>query len=103
MTEFLPPMFGTAPPLTCTRIGCDADATWHVLWTADLENGLCCDEHYAETRRRWVYYAAHPYEPICSGENVLLAWREDGTSCCTRPDDPHLRFVEERIDTEVTP
>lgn len=69
MSDYLPPLFGSAPSLTCSRwIGdrnCGAPATWHVIWTAQLDNGLCCDEHMAEARRVWAFFAAHPHAIEC--------------------------------------
>jgi hypothetical protein len=87
-------MFGVAPPLTCTRIGCDADATWHVIWTADGENGMCCDKHETEARRRWVFYAIHPYRLECSADDARVYWLIDGSSICLHPDDPARRAAE---------
>lgn len=76
MTDFSPPLGGAAPPLQCNRAlegpldnptrYCGKPGTWHIIWTADCENGIACDEHYAEAKSRWVFYAAHPYEPVCS-------------------------------------
>lgn len=63
-----PPLFGIAPGLQCNRLmggsddvadACGKPATWHIFWTPDLENGICCDHHAAEARSRWVFYAIH--------------------------------------------
>jgi hypothetical protein len=65
--DYLPPMFGAAPWGTCSRVGCEVPATHHVIWTADVENGLCCDKHMEEARRLWVFYAEHEYHvAFCS-------------------------------------
>jgi hypothetical protein len=65
--DHLPQMFGTAPPMTCSRVGCGRSATFHVIWTAEMDNGLCCDDHMEEARRRWRCYAHHDYDPgFCS-------------------------------------
>lgn len=62
----MPPLFGTAPPLSCSRLGCGADATWHVIWSPDMENGLTCEEHAEEVRRLWAFWSLHRYELTCS-------------------------------------
>lgn len=67
LNDFLPPMFGIAPSITCGRVGCRQPATRHIIWTAEIENGLVCDEHMAEARRLWVFYAEHEYDAgFCS-------------------------------------
>lgn len=75
LSDFGPPIGGVAPPLQCNRlfnndfrhpVYCGKPATWHIMWTADLENGIACDEHAQEARERWVFYAIHEYEPACS-------------------------------------
>lgn len=71
----LPPLFGVAPPLACSYwLGdrnCGKPGTWHIMWTEDLENGIACDEHFAEVRERWCYYAIHEYRPDCSMPGAL--------------------------------
>lgn len=74
MTSPLPPMGGHAPPERCGRLlewpdessQCPNPATTHVIWTEDMENGLECDEHAAEARSKWVFWAMHPYRLDCS-------------------------------------
>lgn len=78
MDEILPPMIGeaNAPGGECSRwLGethCGKPAAFHVFWTPDGENGLCCTEHIAEARKRWVFYAAHPWRPPCSAPDALF-------------------------------
>lgn len=83
----LPPMFGVAPPLSCTRVGCGADATHHIIWTPDMENGLVCDEHLVEARERWTWWAVHAYQPVCSMEGARFLEAENR---CVSPNDPVL-------------
>lgn len=82
------PLGGVAPPLQCNRVVggtlggddeeyCGKDATWHVIWTSDLENGLACDEHMDEIRRRWMFFAVHPYEPTCSMPDAVYVYDEN--------------------------
>jgi hypothetical protein len=71
-------MFGVCSPNTCSRVGCDKPPKWHIIWTADVENGLTCDEHLAEARRLWVFYAVHSYEPgYCSHPKALYYPKEN--------------------------
>ena len=96
MSELLPPMFDIAPPLVCSRWmvngNCGKPATWHVIWTADMENGLCCDEHMAEVRREWAFYAAHPYEMVCSIRGCRFI--EEENRCVVDDDDLGLEATE---------
>ena len=71
--EVLPPIGGWAPAFVCARVVqdepyrlCGKLATWHVMWTANGENGLVCGEHEHEARWRWAFFAIHPYEVTCS-------------------------------------
>lgn len=51
--------------------GCGKPATWHVLWTADGDNGLTCDEHYAEVGIRWASLDSHPFGGVCCMPNTV--------------------------------
>jgi hypothetical protein len=84
----LPPLGGVAPPLQCLRllagtpgggdeIHCGREGKWHIIWTSDCENGICCDEHYAETRDRWAYFAAHEYRMECSMPGAVYIFAEN--------------------------
>lgn len=84
----LPPMGGVAPPLQCNRdlngnpgSGderlCGREGKWHIIWTSDLENGICCDEHYDEARKRWGFYAVHPYKPDCSMPGAVYVFADN--------------------------
>lgn len=77
VTKPLPPMRGIAPPLSCTRIGCGHDATHHIIWTADIDNGLVCDDHLVEAKERWSFVAVHPYQLDCSSDHALFVWAEN--------------------------
>jgi hypothetical protein len=84
----LPPLGGVAPPLQCNRwmggtfgggdeICCGREGKWHIMWTSDLENGICCDDHYQEARARWAFYAAHEYRPDCSMPGAVYIFAEN--------------------------
>lgn len=73
----LPPTFGHAPPITCSRIGCTFPATWHVMWEDSGRNGLCCDEHMSEARHRWTFVGFHPYRMDCSMPGAVWVWDEN--------------------------
>lgn len=86
MPELQPPLGGVAPPLQCNRIlnddlehpdHCGKPGKWHIIWTADTENGIACDEHADEARRRWVYFGMHPYDPVCSMPGAMYLVAED--------------------------
>lgn len=62
---------------------CPADATWHIAWDTDLENGLACDEHMAVARTRYVFADAHRVGPDCQMPGAL--WDFDNKRC-TCPD-----------------
>ena len=89
-----PPLGGVAPPLQCNRIidgtfeapvHCGAEGKWHVIWNLDAENGICCDKHADEVRRRWVYVGFHPYEMVCSIQGAH--WLHDEDRCVVTDDD----------------
>lgn len=87
----LPPMKGTAPSLSCSRLlrypdessRCPNDATHHVIWTEDVENGLVCDFHRAEVETRWMAYAIHPYTLTCSTPGAVYV---HSLNRCLMPD-----------------
>lgn len=86
--DFLPPFReGDVPSHICSRWivdhNCGRPATWHIIWTVDLENGTVCDEHLEEARREWVFFAVHPYEPSCAPP-ALFFWPEN---FCRKPED----------------
>lgn len=67
----LPPLYEECPPLDCVRklddgSYCGKPATWHIMWDSDLENSTACDEHMAEVRNQWCFFAAHPHEWPCT-------------------------------------
>lgn len=78
------PPLGAARPVmdaTCGRLApgghCGKPATWHVIWTSDTENGLCCDGHMDEVIRRWAFYDRHPVGAACTLPDVRLVWSWD--------------------------
>jgi hypothetical protein len=91
MADVLPPMSGVAPALTCSRVGCKRDATTHVIWDRELRNGLCCNEHVAEARERWSFWAMHPYDLVCSAPNAMFI--EDQNRCTSPVEQDAIRRV----------
>ena len=107
-----PPLMGQAPPLQCNRLmsgdhqyatidppsglpHCGQPATWHIMWTADLDNGLACVEHMEEARRKWTYYAAHPYEPTCSMPGAFFV---DELNQCFADDGDLLLYAQSQLE-----
>ena len=67
----LPPLYEIVPPLDCVRkledrTYCGKPSAWHIFWDSDLENSTACDEHMAEVRERYCFFAAHPVEWPCT-------------------------------------
>jgi hypothetical protein len=86
VSAHLPPIGGHAPALQCNRLTggtfdqpdyCGRPGTWHIIWTADAENGIACDEHADEARRLWVYFGLHAYDPVCSMPGATYLPDED--------------------------
>src|SRR5690349_14395106 len=81
-----------APPLKCGRIlsglntpdevVCGRDATWHVIWETDGENGLACDEHYVFIQRNWNFWTSHEYKMECSMPGSRLCVTPTRESWC---------------------
>lgn len=61
-----------------------------------MENGLACDEHLAEARRRFAYYDRHPLGPACGQSGAAWFWEEKR---CGYPDDPEQRTTLAALDT----
>jgi hypothetical protein len=98
--ELLPPLGGSAPALFCSYgLGphCREFAAWHIIWTPQGDNGLACDQHKAETDRRWAYWTAHRYEPVCSTDGARFIIPDDGPSYCFLPDEQTVRTVREAV------
>ena len=77
MSDFLPPFFEEGAPggLCSRRLGdhnCGKLAVTHIIWTSDMENGLCCHEHDAEVLANWCFYARHLWQPTCSAPGALF-------------------------------
>jgi hypothetical protein len=45
---------------------CGQPADWHVMWTVDGANSLCCDPHMADALTKWVFFMRHPISPDCT-------------------------------------
>lgn len=93
MKGVTPPM-GDARPyleLACTYAGskdinaiCGRPATWHLLWDADMENGLACDEHKAVALANWPVYDLHEARDVCNvpDSRWLFTWGDDLPGRC---------------------
>lgn len=102
MIDPIAPLGGHAPPLQCNRIvngstfdapdHCGREAKWHVIWTEDLENGLCCDEHMEEVLAKWMFYARHPYRMECSMPGAV--YLHDANVCLVDEDGLELEQPE---------
>jgi hypothetical protein len=55
---------------------CSKPATWHVVWTADLDNSVCCDEHM-DYANAFAYYDRHPITDLCTFPAAVLVWSWD--------------------------
>jgi hypothetical protein len=64
---------------------CPASATWHILWTADLDAGLACDPHMTVARERFVFVDSHHVGPDCAMPGAH--WDFDSKRC-VYPDEP---------------
>lgn len=81
----LPPLGGHAPALRCGRLlrfpnsssQCPEEATHHVIWTEDCENGLVCEAHRIEAVSQWEPYAVHPYDMACSMPGAVFIHAEN--------------------------
>lgn len=51
---------------------CGKPATWHVIWTVEMDNTLCCDEHMADALIQWVFFMRHPIGPDCTMPDALF-------------------------------
>lgn len=57
---------------------CNAPATWHICWGADMENGLACDDHMTYAQR-YAYLDRHKVGPDCSMPGSM--WDFDEQRC----------------------
>ena len=44
---------------------CQDDATWHIAWDTNLENGFACDPHMDFVRTRYMFVDVHRIGPDC--------------------------------------
>ena len=91
-----PPLLGERDSgiSTCSRrmatgVDCDKAATVHAIWTEDLENGLCCDEHWADAQAHWSYFDWHPFGGFCAmpGTDLVFSWERPPGECVLPLDD----------------
>lgn len=65
-----PPIYDPpTAPLICNLIKpddslCGQPGKWHIIWNADLDNGVACDEHVAFARK-YAYVGCHTMLPDC--------------------------------------
>lgn len=93
LSPFPPKGLGRAPALVCgfgssPTDYCGEPATWHVFWTSDLDNGLQCDFHHDFARSHYVFYADHPYDPVCSLKGAR--YDEENNRCFIQEEDDWL-------------
>ncbi|MFH9579114.1 hypothetical protein ACH4MO_14085 [Streptomyces globisporus] len=66
---------------------CKTPASWHVAWSADMENGLACDEHMA-VAQQYAYLDRHQVGGDCSMPGS--SWDFDRKRCfidgCSSPE-----------------
>lgn len=92
-----PPLGGvrSAGDQTCGRLTgmsaagelhCGQPAIEHIAWTAGMDNGLVCAEHYREAQRRWAYHDHHPVGGICTNDGArwVFSW-DDPPGYCGEP------------------
>jgi hypothetical protein len=77
---------------------CGRPSTHHILWTCDAENGVACEEHFAEARRRWAFYDHHPLGPFCTmpGTEWVLSWLNPPGECVLPVDEETAALIRER-------
>lgn len=77
------------------------------MWTADGENGLCCDEHMAEARAAWVFVDVHPVTGLCATNDAgvmwLWSWVAPPGWCAVSGDQPGAFLVERPPASEDVP
>lgn len=89
MTKPSVPLFGERPALdqTCGRLvpggHCNKQATVHMLWNEEGDNGLCCYEHTIEANCSWSIIDQHPITAVCTlpDANWFYSWDEP-PGCC---------------------
>lgn len=67
---------------------CPADATWHILWTTQLDNGFACDPHMAVAREQFVFVDSHQVGPDCGTPGRVWHYTQKR---CLRPDESSTR------------
>lgn len=107
-----PPFVGEPLPAglaTCTRwMGagpCGKPAVVHIAWTADMEHGLCCSDHWPEAQQRWFVYDHHPFGGFCAmpGTEWHVSWDQPGDEgfCAFPVDDETAAIVIEAAIDEM--
>lgn len=80
-----PPLFGEAPSRFCTRwLGdrnCGKPPVMHVLWDAEMENGMVCATHVHELGSAWAYLQTHELGPDCGMPNSHWFFDENVCRC----------------------
>ncbi|MDP5310396.1 hypothetical protein [Streptomyces poriferorum] len=72
-------------PRTATA-DCGKPAAWHVMWDAQLDNSLTCDEHMNLIQQRWMYADRHPITADCTMPGALWVFVNDKCEVPTSTD-----------------
>jgi hypothetical protein len=74
---------------------CGKPAVTHVIWDAEMRNGLVCHEHAQEAAARWFPIGMHPYEMVCSIGGAR--WIPDEDRCVVDDEDLGLSVVADLV------
>ncbi|SDL27995.1 hypothetical protein [Streptomyces indicus] len=56
---------------------CGKPGAWHVMWDAELDNSITCNEHMELIQRRWMYIDRHPITSDCTMPGALWIFLND--------------------------
>jgi hypothetical protein len=97
------PLGGVRPhgDVTCARLTpaghCGEPAIAHVLWDAEMNNGVVCFRHWLEARASWPFYDHHSVgnDSCCTwaGTAWIFSWDEPPGHCAVALD-PSLMELE---------
>lgn len=110
-----PPFVGESLPAglaTCTRwigtrwIGdrnCGKPAVMHIAWTADMDCGMCCSDHWPEAQQKWFVYDHHAFGGFCGMPDARwhVSWEQpNGEGFCAFPvdDETDAIVIEAELD-----
>lgn len=105
-----PPFVGEPLPAglaTCVRwLGdrtCGKPAAEHVAWTEDIENGLCCPEHWTEAQQKWFVYDHHSFGGFCGmpGTEWHVSWEQpNDEGFCAFPVDDETAAIAIEVEAQ---